>query len=172
MVGHSFAGITVTGVADRLKPRIRRLAFYDALVPRPGRMAAVPKDPETGEWPEWFKERQTKFVDGYKMDFFAEYGLEMLVPADDEANRAWLKRRLTLHPMKQWTDELVLRNGGYDSLPKTYIRCTGQAHRPSSEQVPGPALHDLEWDWLDLPVHRNGMMTQPEVVAGCFMGLA
>ncbi len=112
-----------------------------------------------------------KFVNGYKMDFFEEYALELLVPAADEENKAWLKRRLTPHPAKQWTDELVLRSGGYDGLSKTYIRCTGQAYHPSSDEMPGPALNNPDWDWLDLPVHRNGMMTQPEVVAACLMGL-
>jgi pimeloyl-ACP methyl ester carboxylesterase len=45
LVGHSFSGITITGVADRLRERIERIVFFDALVPRPGRMSGVTKGP-------------------------------------------------------------------------------------------------------------------------------
>ena len=30
LVGHSFSGLTITGVADRLQERIRRIVFFDA----------------------------------------------------------------------------------------------------------------------------------------------
>ena len=32
LVGHSFAGSTITGVADRLKDRINRLIYFDAVI--------------------------------------------------------------------------------------------------------------------------------------------
>ena len=34
LLGHSFSGITITGVADRCRERIDRIVFFDALVPR------------------------------------------------------------------------------------------------------------------------------------------
>jgi len=71
--------------------------------------------------------------------------------------------------MKQWTTELVLKNNGYQGLPKTYIRCAGQMYRPSTDWMPGPAKNNPEWNWIDLPVSRSGMMTHPELVANCFM---
>ena len=44
LVGPSFSGITITGVADRCRERIDRIVFFDALVPRKGRMSGVPRD--------------------------------------------------------------------------------------------------------------------------------
>lgn len=165
LVGHSFAGFTITGVADRLRERIGRLVFFDALVPTPDRPAAMSRDPESGEYPEWWLARTRDFREGYQMSFFDHYPLEMLVPEDDEVNQAWLKRRLSLHPMRQWTDELVLRNGGWEGLPRTYIRCTGQAHSPSSDRMGGPALTDPDWQLIDFPYPRNAMMTHPQQTA-------
>ena len=80
LVGHSFSGITITGVADRCRERIDRIVFFDALVPREGRMSGVPKDPETGDFPDWWKAREQHFIDGYQMDLWQDYPMEMLVP--------------------------------------------------------------------------------------------
>lgn len=33
LVGHSFTGVAITGVADRFKERIKHICFFDALVP-------------------------------------------------------------------------------------------------------------------------------------------
>src|SRR5690606_6784671 len=47
LVGHSFGGFPISGVAERLPDRIRHLVYLDALVPESGRspMSLVP--PET-----------------------------------------------------------------------------------------------------------------------------
>ncbi len=73
LVGHSFSGITITGVADRLRERIERIVFFDALVPRPGRMSGVTKDLATGEYPAWWRARQQHFIEGYQMDLWQDY---------------------------------------------------------------------------------------------------
>src|SRR5688572_27005781 len=39
LVGHSFGGGTVAGVADRMPERLRRLVFLDAGIPEPGKSA-------------------------------------------------------------------------------------------------------------------------------------
>jgi Predicted hydrolases or acyltransferases (alpha/beta hydrolase superfamily) len=36
LVGHSYGGMVITGVADRMPERIRRLVYLDAAVPDPG----------------------------------------------------------------------------------------------------------------------------------------
>jgi pimeloyl-ACP methyl ester carboxylesterase len=171
LVGHSFSGLTITGVADRLRDRIRRIVFLDALVPRPGVMKAWPDADDDGRYPEKWQQRMDRFVDGYKMDFFAEYPPEMLVPANDEENTARLERLLTYHPWKQWSTELVLDHGGWEGLPRTYIRCVGQKYKPSTEFMPGPALTDPEWQVIELDVPRDGMMTDPQMVADCLGAL-
>ncbi len=169
LVGHSFAGITITGVADRLRERIRRIVFFDALVPTEQRPAAVLPEPN-GEYPEWWRKRQAKFLDGYRMNFWDEYKIDMLVPPEDSANVELLRRRLTTHPMRQWTDRLELRNGGWQGLPRTYVQPTLQSYSPSSERMIGPA-REPGWQFLRLACYRDGMLTHPDEVARCFAGL-
>ncbi len=171
LIGHSFSGITITGVADRLRDRMDHLVYFDALVPHAERPAAIMPDPETGELPEWWQARTEKFIDGYQMDFWQDYTLDMILPPDDLENRAWARRRITPHPAGQWTQPLVLENGGYEGLPKTYIRCSGQLHRPSSDRMPGPALNNPDWRFIEFPYHRNVMMTHPQETAELLLGL-
>ena len=147
-----------------MKDRIKRLVFLDALVPYGDRISGVSRK-EDGSLPDYWIERQKKFVDGYQMDFFEDYPVEMVVPADDEENIAWLKRRITRHPARQWSDTLELKNGGWEGLPRTYLHCVGQIYSPTSMNMVGPAKDDPEWDYRAMPWHRNAMMTNADEVA-------
>jgi len=171
LVGHSFAGITITGVADRLRGRVRRIVFFDALVPRDGRMAGVPRDPETGEFPDWWQARREKFLDGYRMVLWDEYPVDMLVPPDATVHVERLRRLITTHPARQWTDELVIGNGGWEGLDPAYLHCVGQSYRMSSDLMVGPA-RGPGWTFIELDAPRNAMMTHPELVADTLESLA
>lgn len=37
--------------------------------------------------------------------------------------------------------------------------------------MPGPAKDNPEWNWLDLPVSRMGMMTHPDLVLDSLLEL-
>ena len=170
LVGHSFSGITITGVADRYRERINRIVFFDALVPREGRMSGVPRDPDTGDFPDWWKAREQHFIDGYQMDLWQDYPMEMLVPGTYPEVSAKLRRLITPHPAKQWTDELVLAHGGWEGLKPTYIHCVGQTYRQSSDLMVGPA-RGPDWTFIELDVPRDGMLTHPELVSNTLSGL-
>ena len=164
LVGHSFSGITITGVADRLRDRIERIVFFDALVPRPGRMSGVTKDSATGEYPAWWRARQQHFIAGYQMDLWQDYPMDMLVPPEYPDVAAKLRRLITPHPAKQWTDTLVLKNGGWAGLQPTYFHCVGQTYRKSSDLMVGPA-RGPDWRFVELDIPRDGMLTHPDLVA-------
>jgi pimeloyl-ACP methyl ester carboxylesterase len=169
LIGHSFGGLTITGVADRLGNRIAHIAFYDAFIPTRTRPAWVMQEAD-GSWPKWWKERQAHFIDGYKMNFFDHYPIKMLVPEDDTVNIALLKRKLTWHPAGQWTEPVSFTNGGWEDRPRTYIHTTLQTFAPSSQAMWGPG-REAGWRWLDVPTSRNGMLTHPDVLAACFASL-
>lgn len=171
LVGHSFSGITITGVADRLKDRIKRIVFFDAIVPREGRMSGVERDPETGALPDSWADRQKSFIDGYKMVFWDKYPIKMLVPESETAVIERLKRLITTHPAKQWTDVLTLENGGWEGLDPVYLHCVGQEFAMSSDKMVGPA-RGPGWTYIPMDIPRNGMMTHPQVTAQTLLSLA
>ena len=169
LIGHSFGGLTITGVADALGDRLRHIAFFDAFIPTRDRPAWVMREPD-GQWPAWWLDRQTRFVDGHKMVFFAEYPLKMLVPEDDVANQALLRQALTWHPAGQWTEPVSFAHGGWEGRPRTYIETTLQSFAPSSQAMWGPG-RDAGWNWRQVASARDGMLTHPERVADCFDAL-
>ncbi|AMS30828.1 hypothetical protein AEM38_05400 [Hyphomonadaceae bacterium UKL13-1] len=169
LIGHSFGGLTITGVADRLGERIAHIVFYDAFIPTRARPAWVMPEAD-GAWPKWWKDRQAHFIDGYKMNFFDHYPIKMLVPEEDFVNVALLKRKLTWHPAGQWTEPVSFANGGWEDRPRTYIHTTLQTFAPSSQAMWGPG-REAGWRWIDVPTARDGMLTHPDVVAACFASL-
>lgn len=166
---HSFSGIAMTGAVDRLRNRIKHVNFFDALVPREGRSSGVPRKPD-GSFEEYFLERQASFIDGYKMDMWADYPLKMLLP-EDHPKAEWVRSKITTHPAKAWTDELSLKQGGWDGLPRSFIHCTGQEFAMSSDKMIGPA-RGSGWQFIELDVPRNGMVTHPQLIADMFVKLA
>lgn len=169
MVAHSFSGVAMTGAVDRMRDRIRHVCFLDALVPRPGRMSGVERD-ETGAILPDFLERMDGFIEGYRMDYFADYPLKMLLP-EDHPRAEWVRSRLSTHPARAWTDELVLKNGGWDGLPRSFVHCVGQAFAMTSERMIGPARGD-GWQFVELDAARNAMVTHPSDVADLLERLA
>lgn len=170
LVTHSFSGVAATGAADRLKDRIRHIVFFDALIPHPGRMTAVETNPDGSET-EKFRARRARFIDGYLMDYWADYPIRMLIPDERPDLQALVRRRLTPHPAKAWTDPLVLKNGGWEGLRRTCIRGMAQRFAPSSDKMWGPA-REPGWTLIELPVTRMGMLTEPDIVARCLAGIA
>jgi pimeloyl-ACP methyl ester carboxylesterase len=171
LVGHSFSGVAATGACDRRKDRIAHLCFFDAIVPVPGRMAAVPRDLSTGALPASFAKRIPGFIDGYKMDFAKDYPIQMLANDDEAEVQAMARRRLTPHPMRGWTDELTLQNGGYSGVACSMIYCAAQRFAPSSDAMVGPARNNPAFRWIDLPISRLGMLSQPRLVADTLLRL-
>jgi pimeloyl-ACP methyl ester carboxylesterase len=169
LVGHSFAGVTITDVADRLagSGSIAGLVYYDAFIPTPERPAWVMRTTD-GAWPDWWQARQANFVDGYKMSFFADYPLKMLVDEAAYPEAADIVRnRLTYHPARQWVEPASFANGGWHSYPRGYIHCTGQTYRQTSAAMYGPAQSD-GWVFETSPTHRLGMFTHPDLTADLF----
>ena len=170
LVGHSFSGIVITGVADRLKNKINNIVFLDALVPTKERMSAVPKQPN-GEYSEYWNKRKEKFIDGYQMDFFSEYPIKMLVPEENIEQIKWLKKHITRHPSSSWTDKLELKNNGWKGLKRTYIHCIGQKFSQTSDNMIGPARNGKDWNFIQVPWSRNAMVTHPKELSDLLISL-
>lgn len=135
LVGHSFGGMVVSGVADRMPDRIKHIVYLDAAVPSDGHsMIATPDMP----------------ADAIKA---ATDGLRRLAPDGEWMNpipldalglakaspalRARISRGITPHPLSSWIDTLHFQNGG-PKCPRTYILC----NNPLMERTNFPVHYD------------------------------
>jgi len=114
LVGHSYGGMVVTGVADAVPEKIASLVYLDAFVPENGQalLDIVPTGPGTVQASplpdaEWLAPPPP-------VDAFGE---------PSEAVRAFAARKLSAHPVACFTQPLRL-TGGIDRIRrKTYIYC-------------------------------------------------
>jgi pimeloyl-ACP methyl ester carboxylesterase len=107
LVGHSYGGLVITGVADQLPDRIRELIYFDAVVPEDGESAMSGTDPETLAAD---KKRVDAEGDGW------------LVPVDAGPIEQRSKNRP--HPYKSWIEPIRLTNPAREAVPATYVRFT------------------------------------------------
>jgi len=122
LVGHSFAGKVVAGVADRMPERIGTLLFLDAFRP------AGVETPQGGiaEWPQKDREDMMEEVrrngDGWKYllsdEIVDNIGSDVL-----GKDRDWLLSKTTPWPLKMIQDPVTLSEK-YAGVRKAYILCT------------------------------------------------
>jgi pimeloyl-ACP methyl ester carboxylesterase len=153
LVGHSFAGAPVTGVADRAPERIRHLVYLDAVVPQDGQSALDLVPPELAA----ARVRAAEETSG---------GITLPVPPPDAfgvtepADVAWLERRLTPHPLRSYTDRLQLAGPVGNGRPRTYVVCTRPSY-PVLASVRDWVGRQEGWGRAELAAAHDAMVTAP-----------
>jgi len=121
LVGHSYGGMVITGVADRVKERIKHIVYLDAALPDDGE-SMISYGPEKSKTMLAATEKQLRnfAADGIAMPPFPP---EFLDVPKDHARYEWVRARLTPHPLKTWLDPIRLGKSGSSGLPRTYVHC-------------------------------------------------
>lgn len=152
LVGHSYAGMVISGVWDRASDRIEHVVYVDAFVPE----------------------------DGHSLADYLVADEEVLSSNDDivalaAENEGWVPLfggRLelpepVLQPLHTLIDPLVLRNGPLSQDTKrTYIRAAGGSTNepsPTFEQFAQVIRKDSTWSYLEI---QTGHLVQVEDSAG------
>ena len=162
LVGHSFGGHVINGVADRMPQLLRQLIYLDGLVVQHGQSALSIMPPAV-------QAERTRTMD-------AE-GLRMTIPSPDQfglsdpAQLAWVMRQLTPHPLKGYTEPLQLQHPLGNGLPKTYIAVTDPWYAPLAE-LRQWVRSQPDWDWHELAACHNAMVSAPLALASLLMELA
>lgn len=154
LVGHSYGGMVVTGVADQAAARIASLVYLDAFVPQDGQALVDLARPEL------------------RAALQAEKGpgLPPLPPPrqgmTDPAEIAWLEGRRGPQPIRTFTQPVSLK-GSYRG-PKTYIYCSG--YSPSSFTATATAVRaDPAWRYRELPTHHYPQVSMPKELAALLL---
>ena len=165
LVGHSFGGVPVTGVADRMPERIRRLVYLDAAVCRDGQsiMDTLPDDIRV----PWL-ELSRRESDGMSLPIFFEPAAALGVTGPEA--QAWLNRRLTPQPTRTYTDKTRLRNPVGNGLPATYIVCDQPVFEGLAESR--DLAREMGWDIGTFPSGHDAMLAKPELLADRLLALA
>jgi pimeloyl-ACP methyl ester carboxylesterase len=109
LVGHSYGGAVVTGVAERVPERLAHLFYVDAFVPEDGQTVAELLGPEVAA--DW-RERVRTLGDGWRL------------PSPFPGATA----RHAPSPWRPLEEPLTVRKQAAAALPRTYIHCTAKPH--------------------------------------------
>ena len=176
LVGHSYGGMVITGVADRVKDRLRHVVYLDAFLPSDGDTSTslgvrlmTPAATEADISAEIA--RRTSLANdsgGVPPD------LERLfdIPAEPADRHAWVKRRVTPQPLAAQMTPVRLSNGGSDGVPRSYILCTGAPGKTPFMTLADQVRAQAGWTYRELDTTHDAMVTMPAETAAVLIEAA
>ena len=162
LVGHSYGGNVITGVADRVPERLQQLVYLDAATPSDGQASA---DSFPGRR-EQIEEQARREGNGWKVPPGA-------VPPDQPAEIIeWARPRRSPMPIKTMTTPVRLTRGE-TTLPRAFVYCT-VGKEPGSPQVARAerVKDDPWWRYFELHTGHNLHYTAPKETVALLLELA
>ncbi len=156
LVGHSYGGMVITGVADEAADRLAHLVYFDAFVPADGQalgdLAPMPPRHEGADW-------------------------RISPPPDDFGATAhddlqWLHARLGDQPLASFMQPVRLTHLGTLALPRTYLYC---AEKGGEDPIFGPIARRLRsaqgWCYAEIRSGHDAMIAAPRELADRLLDL-
>jgi pimeloyl-ACP methyl ester carboxylesterase len=165
LVGHSYGGMVITGVADRAADRIARLVYLDAANAVNGQSLVDVAGPLMQA-----ARRTGKVVDGVELVLFP--GTEPLPSygVTDVDDVAWMAERLTPHPWACFEQPLTLTNEDATSaIPRYHIVCTSTLATRDPELIAQARAEGRLWD---IDTGHDLMITEPDAVTDALLEVA
>ncbi|MFN8469682.1 MAG: alpha/beta hydrolase [Caldilineaceae bacterium] len=156
LVGYSYSGMVVTGVAERAPERLAQLVYLDAFVPRDGESLAMIFGPELSAA---FEQAAQTYGNGWSVP---------LDPPD---------ARHTPQPLNPSRQPLSVTNAAAARLPRTFIYCNqekeamGPVGTPIT-QAAARAKSDGGWRYYELNTGHNPWETAPQELTEILLSLA
>jgi pimeloyl-ACP methyl ester carboxylesterase len=157
LVGNSYAGMVITGVAAKVPERLKRLVYLDAYVPEDGQS-------EVDLWPA---EMRAAIL----ADEAASKGLRQPPPpalfgVTDPVLAEWVKVRWTPHPLATYTEPVPRGNARSAALPRVFIHCTEGPTMSTPLFAPFAAKARANgWEVRELATGHVAMLTAPQEVS-------
>lgn len=154
LVGHSYGGMVVTGVADRDRARVSMLVYLDAFVPKHGQSVMDLQPPHRIE-----HYRKTA-IDGWRVPPQPATFWKLTDPADIALTDA-----LSVdHPLASLEQKLMLSDGkGYEG-PRAFVWASHFTPSPFV-QFADTFRNDPAWIYREIPSGHSMMMSHPAETA-------
>ena len=160
VVGHSYGGLIITGLADRMPQRIARLVYVDAVVPLPGESWSS-GHPESTRAQRRAAIAATGAIPPSDPALFGLSG--------DDAN--WISRRMRPQPGGVYDDPLHFDATRVAALPRSFIDC----HAPALATIdPMRARVRAEpgWQVLEIATGHDPMISAPDALLHTLLAMA
>jgi pimeloyl-ACP methyl ester carboxylesterase len=147
LVGHSYAGMVITAVAERESSRLSRLVYVDAFAPGDGESALDLLPPSIKEL---FREQARTNGEGWRLP--ASESLLDLWGLNPGTAREYVRARLCEFSLQCFEQKVRLPSNATAMLPKTFIAAVGQNYPARSvfERF-GEKARRERWGYHELP---------------------
>ncbi|WP_336762074.1 alpha/beta fold hydrolase [Asaia sp. VD9] len=158
LVGHSYGGMVVTCVADRLRERVSRLIYLDALVAQNGKTAF-------DILPVGMADTRRERAHTKGADVAFPVPPESAISFPDPERKDWFYAHLRPHPVGTYETQARLSHQPGHGLPVTYIAYENPA-LASIEPSRAYARSRSDWHYRSEAVPHDAEVVYPEKVAG------
>jgi len=164
LVGHSYGGCVITGVAEQAAERIARLVYVDGIVPEDGQSVVdVRGGADKPVFDAAMARGPKKFGDAVPAaDLFG---------VSDPTDIAWMHERLTAHPRQTLIDKIRLPRRRAAQLPRLYILC-GKSSPISGRAQFDKLRNDPAWELKTIDARHDAMVTEPETLSAALLEIA
>jgi pimeloyl-ACP methyl ester carboxylesterase len=168
LVGHSYGGFVISGVADTLRERVAHYVYLDG---------SVPPDMSPGAAFSWAGFNPPEARQARLQSVLEQGGGEALpAPAPGAfavtapSQVAWLQRRLRPMPLQTYLGTFTFKRSGSNGLKRTYVASTQPLYEllvPTHDWI----RIDQTWSFQTLDAGHDAMVTAPDALASRLMGL-
>ncbi|MFE3828415.1 alpha/beta hydrolase [Streptomyces sp. NPDC059092] len=168
LVGHSYAGLVISSVANQVPDRIARLVHLDAMVPEDGESAA-----DVQPMTRTLIDLALRSESGWRIPPPPEMPPPSgLFGVTDPADIAWLRTMLSDQPVRCLQQPVRLDNPAMNAIPRAHIHCTvgvpeGIVRRP----VPAIQPNGTPAQVWELATGHDCMITVPAELADLLLKL-
>jgi pimeloyl-ACP methyl ester carboxylesterase len=165
LVGHSFGGLAISGVADKMAERIRHLVYLDSMILESGRspFSILPPDVVASRRRQASEEGNGIAIPAPPVSAFG-------VP-EDHPHADWVRRRLTPHPVSTYESVLTLKHAVGNGLPRTYVQCTDPVYA-AIESTRQWVDRQTGWQKRTIATGHDAMVTAPAELARLLIEIA
>jgi pimeloyl-ACP methyl ester carboxylesterase len=158
LAGHSYGGMVITGVADRVAERIGHLVYLDASHPSNNQSLADNAPALMDE-----ARQSMRVVNGVELVLFPDGPDVHRLGVTDPDDFAWMVSKLTPHPWKCNTQKLKLQNeAALRRIHRTSVNCTEVLRWRDEESRKRVTTADLVFE---IDTGHDLMITEPDAVA-------
>ena len=161
LVGHSYGGCVISGVAEAAPNKIRSIVFLDAFIPDNGEFLFDIVQPAVKEVIQGVLDRG-----------------ETIVPVRDaaafkvnEKDRAWVDSLATPQPIRTMTEKIKLMGARDRIAKKIYIRASGYPN-VSFDKAYARVKADRGWRTYEVPCGHDVMIDDPDRLTDILLEVA
>lgn len=165
LVGHSYGGVPIAGAMEQIADRVRRLVFVDALVPRSGESMFDIAGPT-------IEQELRRLAEHEGEGWYTPPSDPSFYGVSDPADAAWLRGKLTSHPLKTYTDA-VGRAERVWTHPGAFVECAPSLLAPGMlQRMRARSKAEPPFTYRVVDCAHDMMVTEPELLAGILLAEA